>query len=99
MAATQDDFYQQLMSNNGTWAVIDRGEPESYLAIWDLIDYVGQGGLFQKQITLLQLVWEETALANVTNSELLSHMMPRYQTKKSMFEFVKHQCLSLSNTF
>ena len=48
-AATQDDLYQMLNTNNRTWTVIDRGEPDSYFAIWDFISYIGQGGILRDQ--------------------------------------------------
>jgi hypothetical protein len=90
-ACTPDDMYQQLMSNNATWNVIDRGETSSYMAVWDLIDYVGQGGLFEQQIKLLQTSWEEMALTSEFNdTQLLRSLITDYDCKKSMFDFVQN---------
>lgn len=36
-AKTSDDLYQQLMRNNATWTIIDRGEEDTYLPIWELM--------------------------------------------------------------
>jgi hypothetical protein len=36
-AKTADGLYQQLMKNNATWTIIDRGETSSYLPIWELM--------------------------------------------------------------
>lgn len=95
-AASQDDLYQQLMTNNATWTVIDRGESDSYFAIWDLVDYMGLGGTFQEQCKLLREVWEETALSNDLNdSELLRLVMKDYDRKKRMFLFVQSLIYSL----
>lgn len=82
-------MYQQLMANNATWTVIDRGEPDSYFAIWDLIDYMGLGAIFEHECQLLRKVWEEVALSNdLSESELLSFVMNDYDEKKKIFRFV-----------
>uniref|UniRef100_A0A7S4S2X3 Fucolectin tachylectin-4 pentraxin-1 domain-containing protein n=1 Tax=Ditylum brightwellii TaxID=49249 RepID=A0A7S4S2X3_9STRA len=77
-AATHDSFYQQLMTNNATWTVIDRGEPTSYFAVWDLIDYMGQGDYFSRQCDLLKAEWKSMALknmqANPGDAELLAEL-------------------------
>ena len=96
-AATQDALYQQLNSNNATWTIIDRGEPESYLAIWDVIDYIGQGVLLKDECKLLREVWEEMALANSANfadsgdsrNALLDIVMKNYDVKQEMYNFVQ----------
>jgi len=91
-AANQDMMYKQLMSNNATWTVIDRGEPSSYFAVWDLIDYMGQGGLLQEQVELLREVWQESALTKssvyIGENALLSVVMDNYGSKKAMYDFV-----------
>lgn len=89
-AATPDSMYEQLMSNNATWTIIDRGEPDSYFAIWDLIDYIGQGGTFKEQVKWLKNTWEELALANsyVENHYLLEKLMEDYPLKKRMVDLV-----------
>jgi len=91
-AATPDDCYQQVMSNNATWTIIDRGEPDSYFAIWDLIDYMGQGSILNEHCRLLKEVWEENALTNSYgngSAELLESVMPDYTVKKQMIDFVQ----------
>lgn len=83
-------MYEQLMSNNATWTIIDRGEPDSYFSIWDLIDYIGQGGTFKEQVKWLKNTWEELALANsyVENHYLLEKLMEDYPLKKRMVDLV-----------
>jgi len=83
-AATQDELYQMLNSNNRTWTVIDRGETDSYLAIWDFVDYTQQGESLQEQCNLLKEVWEEMALTNShgRSSKLLDEVMSDYAEKK-----------------
>ena len=91
-APTQDSLNQQLMSNNATWAVIDRGEPDSYLAIWDFIEYMGQGGMLERQCKLLKNTWEEMALENnsLQNPNLtLTIVMRDFEIKKKLREFVQ----------
>lgn len=89
------------MTNNATWTVIDRGDPDSYFAIWDLIDYMGQGGLLKEQCNLLREVWEEMALSNSRGAsvELLSQVMKNYDEKLSMYNFVKEliACMVVKN--
>ena len=89
-AATQDMMYDQLMSNNATWTIIDRGEPGSYFPIWDLVDYIGQGGVLQEQCQLLREVWEGTALSKSIsdNNDLLDIVMPNHSLKQNVFNFV-----------
>ena len=80
------------MSNNATWTIIDRGEPDSYFAIWDLIDYMGQGTILSENCRLLKEVWEENALTNSYgngSAELLESVMPDYMVKKQMVDFVQ----------
>jgi hypothetical protein len=100
-APTPDSLYQQLMNNNATWTVIDRGEPESYFAIWDLIDYMGQGGQLIEQCQLLREVWEEMALSNSPGGrkELLESLMKNSKKKQRMYNFVQHliDCLVPNN--
>lgn len=80
------------MSNNATWTVIDRGEPSSYFAVWDLIDYMGQGGMLQDEANLLKEVWQESALTKSSSylgeNALLSVVMDNYGSKKAMYDFV-----------
>lgn len=89
------------MTNNATWTVIDRGDPDSYFAIWDLIDYMGQGGLLKEQCDLLREVWEEMALSHSRGAsvELLSQVMKNYDEKLSMYNFVKQliTCMVVKN--
>jgi len=89
-APTPDSLYQQLMTNNATWAVIDRGEPDSYFAIWDLVDYIGQGRLLREQCKLLREVWEEMALKNSqgASKELLDVVMKNAEWKQESYDFV-----------
>ena len=89
-AATQDMMYDQLMSNNATWTIIDRGEPGSYFPIWDLVDYIGQGGVLQEQCQMLREVWEGTALSKSIsdNNDLLDIVMPNHSLKQNVFNFV-----------
>lgn len=107
-AATQDDLYLQLMSNNRTWTVIDRGEPDSYFAIWDLVDYLGQGGLLKEECKLLREVWEEMAISNSISFDgnyksnmLLSIVMRNYDEKLKLYNFVQSliYCLVPKNGF
>lgn len=90
-APTQDGLYQQLLANNKTWTVIDRGDPDSYFAIWDFIRYIGQGEVFEEQCKLLQEVWEDMALGNSEQGDekLLNLVMKDYPTKKKMFDLVE----------
>jgi len=91
-APTPDSLFQQLMNNNATWTVIDRGEPGSYFSIWDLVDYMGQGGHLQDQCDLLREVWEEMALSNSPggSKELLEMVMKNSKEKQMMYDFVQH---------
>lgn len=85
------------MANNATWTIIDRGEPESYFAIWDLVDYIGQGVMLKEECKLLREVWEEMALANSANfaedgdsrNALLDIVMKNYDVKQTMYNFVQ----------
>jgi hypothetical protein len=80
------------MANNATWTIIDRGEPDSYFAIWDLVDYMGQGTLLKDQCQLLKETWEMYALTNSYGNqsvELVSAVMRDYYHKKQMFNFVQ----------
>jgi len=100
-APTQDSLYQQLMTNNASWSVIDRGESDSYLAIWDFIEFMGQGGLLKEQCILLQEVWEEKALVNSIGAsrELLALVMVDHTLKYKMYNFVMDliACMVLKN--
>lgn len=66
--------------------MIDRGEPDSYFAIWDFIGYIGQGGILRDQCQLLREVWEEMALTNSagTDQQLLNIVMRDYDVKRDM---------------
>ena len=101
-APTQDGLYQQLLANNKTWTVIDRGDPDSYFAIWDFIYYIGQGQVFDEQCKLLQTVWEDMALGNSERGDdkLLNAVMKDYPTKRKMFDLVEAliYCIVPSNT-
>ncbi len=84
-------MYQHLMSNNATWTIIDRGEPGSYFAIWDLVDYMGQGVVLQNQCKLLREVWEGMALSKslYRENDLLKTLMKDYSSKKNIADFVE----------
>lgn len=84
------------MNNNATWTVIDRGEPDSYFAIWDLVDYLGSGGMLKDECKLLREAWEEMALTNSAvakgasgSNELLEIVMRDYDIKLKMYNFVQ----------
>ena len=84
------------MNNNATWTVIDRGEPDSYFAIWDLVGYLGSGGMLTDECKLLREAWEEMALTNSAvakgvdgSNELLEIVMRDYDIKLKMYNFVQ----------
>lgn len=67
-ASTADQFYQSLSTNTGTWSIIDRGELDHVIPVWDLIRDelldIGENDDFseeQKQISkacrLLKRAW------------------------------------------
>jgi hypothetical protein len=44
-----------LLANNSTWALIDRGSPNAYLPIWELIRDLGSD--FEEAAGILERTW------------------------------------------
>jgi len=63
-------MHQQILNNNATWAVIDRGQPNSFVPIWKLIDMTGQGSNYSEEVKLLKEQWEEMALTNTSSKQV-----------------------------
>lgn len=90
-ATTMADFYQQLSTNNATWTIIDRGEPESYVAVWELLDYIGQGVTLVEVRSHLKAAWEYLAIHNSDqeglDDELLELLIQNVEGKKNVYKF------------
>jgi hypothetical protein len=54
-AATDPATFSKLLSNNSTWALIDRGSPSAYIPVWEMINDLGSE--FEKAAQVLQMVW------------------------------------------
>ena len=58
--------------------MIDRGEPQSYFPIWELVEYITQGSYLTSQVKTLKNAWQNCALENSTseNNEFLKVLYP-----------------------
>ena len=56
-AATDPATFSRLLGNNSTWAVIDRGSPEAYIPVWEMINDLGSE--FEEAANLLEMLWRQ----------------------------------------
>jgi hypothetical protein len=56
-AATDPATFTKLLSNNSTWALIDRGSPGAYIPVWEMISDLGLE--FEEAAKTLQRVFTE----------------------------------------
>ena len=56
-AATDPATFSKLLSNNSTWALIDRGSPAAYIPVWEMINDLGLE--FKEAAQVLQKVWND----------------------------------------
>ena len=53
--ATSPATFHKLLSYNSTWALIDRGEPQSYIPVWEILGSLG--GEFKEVAAVLKATW------------------------------------------
>ena len=70
--------------------MIDRGEDQSYLPIWELVEYIGQGSTYTSQVQTLKEAWEKCALENSTseNKELMRALFPQGVEKSKAYDTI-----------
>lgn len=56
-AATDPATFSRLLSNNSTWAVIDRGSPAAYIPVWEMIHDLGSE--FEEAAEVLETLWKD----------------------------------------
>ena len=56
-ATTNPAAFNTLLSNNSTWAIIDRGSQNAYLPMWELIRDLGSD--FKDAATFLEYTWRK----------------------------------------
>lgn len=53
--ATNPATFHKLLSYNSTWALIDRGESQSYIPVWELLERLG--GEYKEIAAVLKATW------------------------------------------
>ena len=53
--ATSPTTFHKLLSYNSTWALIDRGESQSYIPVWEILGSLG--GEFKEVAAVLKATW------------------------------------------
>ena len=61
-AATNPVTFSKLLANNSTWALIDRGDHNAYIPVWELIRDLGSG--YDEVAQILQDTWNEDEKIN-----------------------------------
>ena len=56
-ATTNPAAFPNLLANNSTWALIDRGSPNAYIPIWELIRDLGSD--FEEAAKILENTWRK----------------------------------------
>jgi hypothetical protein len=56
-ATTNPVAFNKLLTNNSTWALIDRGSPNAYLPIWELFRDLGSE--YKEAANILEKTWRE----------------------------------------
>ena len=54
---TDQATFSKLLSNNSTWALIDRGDPKAYIPVWEMISELGPE--FNEAAKYLERVWTD----------------------------------------
>ncbi|XP_068697156.1 uncharacterized protein [Montipora foliosa] len=65
--ATNPSTFHKLLSYNSTWALIDRGECQSFIPVWELFSNLG--GEFKEVATVLQKTWRKDEAERKTKWE------------------------------
>ena len=65
--ATNPATFHKLLSYNSTWALIDRGECQSFIPVWELFSNLG--GEFKEVATVLQRTWRKDEAERKTKLE------------------------------
>lgn len=53
---TNSDAFHKLLSDNSTWALIDRGPVEGYIPVWELLKDLG--GVYKTAADVLEEIWQ-----------------------------------------
>ena len=65
--ATNPSTFHKLLSYNSTWALIDRGECQSFIPVWELFSNLS--GEFKEVATVLQRTWRKDEAERKTKLE------------------------------
>ena len=84
-AATNPAIFQKLLSYNSTWALIDRGPPQAYIPIWELLRDLGSD--YEEAAQLLEETWHEEEQKKRETSEKLK----KFNEKRKKVEDVRVQ--------
>ena len=80
-------LYEQVMKNDATWTVIDRGGPDFVFYKWGLSGLYGSRRILQRPVRLAERVMERNGTINSSgdSKELLEMVM-----KQMMYDCVQH---------
>lgn len=59
--ATNPATFHKLLSYNSTWALIDRGESQSYIPVWEILGSLG--GEYKEVAAVLEATWKKDEAA------------------------------------
>ena len=92
-ASTNPAMFSKLLANNSTWALIDRGSPNAYIPVWELIRDLGSD--YEDVAEVLKQTWRDDEQKNrikVLKVEYKVTEIIRENLEERRKEFLKKVC-------